>query len=100
MRAQRAVEKTLQHSGVQHVVGLRVRCPPFLQFIKARAERQPLRNADGQLAFFFELLENLEVVPVCAAVFCVGVVLHRSDSRTRDLLQRGFNRLAALVRGW
>src|SRR6202048_479869 len=66
------------------------------QFVKRRIELQPLAEATGQLAFFFQVFENLEILPD-GVVFESGKILGRSDPPLGQVSKRGFDSLPSLV---
>ena len=63
VRSERAIHVSLEHAGVQHQVGLRMRVALSGQFFDGIIEGQPLRNAGGEFAFFFEFLVDLKIFP-------------------------------------
>ena len=63
MRSQGPIHESLQHSGVQHQIGLRVRVALPAQLVDRIVKGQPLRDARRQLAFFFQLFVDLKILP-------------------------------------
>ena len=89
VRPQRAVHESLQHSGVQHQVGLRMRVALLVQLLDWIVEGQPFRNARGQLAFFFQLFVDLKIFPVGR------IILRRGHAMLGEIGERKFQSFSA-----
>ncbi len=62
-RAQGSIHETLQHSGVQHAVGGRLRGAVRLEECDRIVEPQPLRDPHLQPSFSLQLLIDQEIIP-------------------------------------